>query len=89
MSTSQSEVVALLLPEGEKGHLARPEHQATLLIRRPDGQFELERVDARLALARRAANTGCFRQGKPIIDPRTRQVMGYEMEEIPLGFATA
>jgi hypothetical protein len=89
MNASQSEVVALLLPEGEKGHLARPEHQATLLVRRPDGQFELEQVDARLALARRAANTGCFRQGKPIIDPLTRQVMGYEMEEIPLGFATA
>jgi hypothetical protein len=89
MSTNQSEVIALLMPEGEKEHLAHPEHFATLLVRRPDGRFQLERVDARLAMARRAANTGCFRQGKPIIDPTTRQVMGYEMEEIPLGFATA
>jgi hypothetical protein len=24
--------------------------------------------------------TGCFRRGKPIIDPVTREVMGYEME---------
>ena len=89
MGTNQSEVIALLMPEGEKEHLAHPEHFATLLVRRPDGRFQLERVDARLAMARRAANTGCFRQGKPIIDPTTREVMGYEMEEIPLGFATA
>ena len=89
MSTNQSEVVALLLPEGEREHAAHPEHRATLLIRRPNGEFALEQVDARLALARRAVNTGCFRKGRPIIDPMTRQVMGYEMEEISLGFATA
>ncbi len=89
MSTNQSEVVALLLPEGEKEHLAHPGHSATLLIRRPDGQFALEQVDARMALARRAANTGCFRKGRPIIDPMTRQVMGYEMEEISFALATA
>lgn len=76
----QSEVVALLLPEGEEEHLANPEHPATLLVRKPDGQFALEKVDARLALAKRAANTGCFRRGQAIIDPTTRQVMGYEME---------
>lgn len=89
MSANQSEVVALLLPEGELEHLAHPEHYATLLVRRPNGQFALEQVDARLALARRAADTGCFRKGRPIIDPMTRQVMGYEMEEVSLGLATA
>lgn len=85
----QSEVVALLLPEGESEHAAHPEHPATLLVRKADGQFALEQVDARLALARRAVNTGCFRRGKPIIDPMTRQVMGYEMEEIPFAPACA
>jgi hypothetical protein len=89
MSSNQSEVVALLLPEGESEHVAHPEHQATLLIRRPNGEFALEQVDARLALAKRAANTGCFRKGRPIIDPTTRQVMGYEMEEVSFALAMA
>jgi hypothetical protein len=89
MSSNQSEVVALLLPEGEAEHAAHPEHRATLLIRRPNGEFALEQVDARLALAKRAANTGCFRKGQPIIDPLTRQVMGYEMEEVSLALAMA
>ena len=78
----QSEVVALLLPESEDGVPAHPGHPATLVVRKPDGQFVLEQIDARLAFARRAVNTGCFRKGKPILDPSTRQVMGYEMEEI-------
>jgi hypothetical protein len=89
MSTGKSEIVALLLPEGEEEHLAHPEHCATLLVRRADGQFALEQIDARVALARRAANTGCFRKGKPIVDPTTRQVMGYEMEEISLALSVA
>jgi hypothetical protein len=89
MSSNQSEVVALLLPEGESEHAAHPEHHATLLIRRPNGEFALEQVDARLALAKRAANTGCFRKGRPIIDPTTRQVMGYEMEEVSFALAMA
>jgi hypothetical protein len=89
MSSNQSEVVALLLPEGEPEHAAHPEYHATLLIRRPNGEFALEQVDARLALAKRAANTGCFRKGRPIIDPTTRQVMGYEMEEFSLALAMA
>jgi len=89
ITSGKSEIVALLLPEGEREHLAHPEHRATLLVRRADGQFALEQVDARVALARRVASTGCFRQGKPIVDPVTRQVMGYEMEEIPLALSVA
>src|SRR5262245_22697035 len=89
MSTGKSEIVPLLLPEGEEDDLAHPEHRATLLVRRADGQFALEQIDARVALARRAANTGCFRKGKPILDPATRQVMGYEMEEISLALSVA
>ena len=85
----QSEVVALLLPEGEQGHLANPEHPATLLVRKADGQFALEQIDARLAFARRAVNTGCFRKGRPIVDPVSREVMGYEMEEISYRLAPA
>jgi hypothetical protein len=45
----QSKIVALLAPEGSL--------EATLLVRRADGQFALERIDARVASAARTANS--------------------------------
>jgi hypothetical protein len=33
-----------------------------------------------MPFAEQVVTTGCFRRGKPIIDPTTREVMGYEME---------
>jgi hypothetical protein len=43
----QSVVIAMLMPAGSPG--------AALLVRRSDGQFALERIDARVACAARAA----------------------------------
>jgi hypothetical protein len=43
----QSVLVAMLMPEGSSG--------AALLVRRADGQFAIERIDARMASAARAA----------------------------------
>jgi hypothetical protein len=43
----QSEIIAMLMPEGSPG--------AALLVRRADGQFAFERIDARVAFAARAA----------------------------------
>jgi len=43
----QSKIIALLAPEGCL--------QAALLVRRGDGQFALERIDARVAAAARLA----------------------------------
>jgi hypothetical protein len=43
----QSKVVAMLMPAEAPG--------AALLVRRSDGQFAFERVDARVAFAARAA----------------------------------
>jgi hypothetical protein len=43
----QSTIIALLAPEGSL--------EATLLVRRGDGQFALERIDARVAQAARMA----------------------------------
>lgn len=45
----QSKIVALLAPEGSL--------EATLLVRRADGQFALERIDARVASAARLAGS--------------------------------
>ena len=68
----QSQIIALLLPQGCR--------TATLLVRRGDGQFALEGIDARVASATRVAATW-FRQGLPIVDPSTWVVVGYEVRE--------
>jgi hypothetical protein len=70
----QSQVIALLVPQGCR--------KATLLVRRGDGQFALEGIDARVASATRVAATW-FRQGSPIVDPSTSTVVGYEVTEVP------
>jgi hypothetical protein len=70
----QSQIVALLVPRGSR--------QATLLVRRGDGQFALQGIDARVASATRVAATW-FRQGAPIVDPVTSTVVGYEVAETP------
>ncbi len=69
----QSHVIALLVPEGS--------HKATLLVRRGDGQFALEGIDARVAAATRVA-ASWFRQGPAIVDPTTSAVVGYEVTEV-------
>jgi hypothetical protein len=69
----QSQIIALLVPEGSR--------QATLLVRRGNGQFALEGIDARVAAATRVA-ASWFRQGSPIVDPATSAVVGYEVAEI-------
>jgi hypothetical protein len=69
----QSQVIALLVPEGSR--------KATLLVRRGDGQFALERIDARVASATRVA-ASWFRQGPAIVDPATSAVVGYEVTEV-------
>jgi hypothetical protein len=71
---SQSQIVALLVPQGSR--------KATLLVRRANGQFALQGIDARVASATRIAATW-FRQGSPIVDPVTSAVVGYEVEELP------
>jgi hypothetical protein len=43
----QSTVIAMLVPENER--------RATMLVRRANGQFAFERIDARLATAARVA----------------------------------
>jgi hypothetical protein len=72
--SSQSQIVALLVPQGSR--------KAILLVRRGDGQFALEGIDARVASATRVA-ASWFRQGSPIIDPDTSAVVGYEVSDIP------
>jgi hypothetical protein len=78
---AKAEVIAMLMPDGEATD--RMQRMATLLVRNPDGQMSLQTVSADSTLGQYAMSTGCFHKGAPIVDPVTREVLGYEMEMIP------
>jgi hypothetical protein len=80
------EIIALVLGDGaerrwQAGRLGRG---AQCLVRRADGRIELEPVESEEEFERTARITGCFRRGTPIHDPLTNEVIGYEMEQVPL-----
>ena len=83
---ADSEVIALLLPERtpRRGAISLSDRArgAQRLVRSPDGRIVLEDVESEEDFERTARITGCFRRGKPIRDPGTREVIGYEMEEV-------
>jgi hypothetical protein len=85
------EIIALVLADAQDrrwsaGQLGRG---AQRLVRRADGQVVLEPVETEEEFERVARTTGCFRRGKPIHDPHTHEVIGYEMEQVPLLRAAA
>ena|SRR5688572_8295853 len=88
--TDSVEIIALVLGDPQErrwrpGQLGRGAQQ---LVRRPDGRVSLEPVASEEEFERAARTTGCFRRGKPIHDPHTHEVIGYEMEQVPLLRAT-
>jgi hypothetical protein len=66
----QSVLIAMLMPEGSPG--------AALLVRRADGQFAIERIDARVASAARAA-ARWSRKGAAAADSAASQLFELEM----------
>jgi len=66
----QSEIIAMLMPEGSPA--------ATLLVRRADGQFFFERVDARVAQAARVA-ASWSRRGSPGSQKSASALIGREL----------
>ncbi|HLF10062.1 MAG TPA: hypothetical protein VJA26_02515 [Gammaproteobacteria bacterium] len=85
------EVIALVLGESNDGHWHAGQFGkgAQRLVKRLDGRVTLEAVESQEEFDRTARTTGCFRRGKPIRDPETREVIGYEMEEVPILRAAA
>lgn len=81
-SGPQPEIIAVVLPDGTPEVLgALRDFVATgtmLLVRHADGRMALEPARRELAVEQTAA--GCFSKRKPILDPVSREVMGYEME---------
>lgn len=86
-----AKVIALLMPDSmshddtSELDLNQATAQPTALIRDADGKMKLEVVESAAQdrdFADQMRDTGCFRRGKPIVDPVTRQVVGYELEMI-------
>lgn len=80
------ETIALLLGEagGERWQPRSFVAGAQRLVRGADGRVRLEAIASAEEFDATARTTGCFRRGKPIHDPYTREVIGYEMEEVPV-----
>jgi hypothetical protein len=79
----QSEVIALLFPEthpSTEGHAP----VVTALLRDAQGLMELRHLRPDKALLRAARLAGRLNSGKPIIDPHTREVIGWEIEPMAL-----
>lgn len=70
------QVIALLPPED------RPDGRfiSKALVRLADGRMAIEEL--RGELARDLGELARFRRSNPIIDPSTREVIGYEMEQV-------
>jgi hypothetical protein len=84
------EIIALVLEDSnEHWHANQLGEGAQRLVRRADGRVTLEPVESLEEFERTVRTTGCFRRGKPIRDPGTQEVIGYEMEQVPLLRAAA
>lgn len=56
--------------------------KAQVLIREENGSIALQSTQLDSAFGQFAIQTGAFRRAQPIIDPLTRETLGYEMEQI-------
>ena len=77
-----SEIIAVVLPDGSPAPASvLDEHVVTgtmLVVRYADGRMALEPVKS-AALLRRSADAQPARR-RPILDPESHEVMGYELE---------
>jgi hypothetical protein len=74
---SPEEVLALLFPEPAKG--GQPAQLATAFVRDPQGGLMLQSVVPSRTLLKHALVAGRANDGTPIVDPVTREVIGYEL----------
>lgn len=77
------EVIALLFPEPARTREG-PVQAVLALVRDEQGFIEVKSLRPDVALIKRARLTGRVNCGKPILDPITREVMGYEIAPIVL-----
>lgn len=75
-----TEVIAVLVA----GYDDDGTERATVILRDSNGNVTMKQMSAEDGLAKRAASCDRFRRGKPIVDPASRQVVGYELERVTL-----
>lgn len=83
---SAKQVIAILPNDDEASFNIRHDdflrNGATALVRDEHGRVSLQTITPDCSFMDQVMTTGCFRRGKPILDPVSRQVMGYEMEMV-------
>ena len=79
VSKMAAEVIALLFPDPGQSR-DDPTQSVTALVRDAEGPVELRSLVADTGIMRSARLAGRFNCGKPIVDPVTREVIGYEIE---------
>lgn len=76
--SEEKQVIGLLPAEGDTGRASK----AKALVRLADGRMAVEDLGAETKKVCRSLVR--FRPGRPILDPDTREVIGYEMEQVSL-----
>jgi hypothetical protein len=64
------------------GWLLVDDDRAQVLVREEDGHLSQQAASPEATLGQHAIQTGVFRRGNPIVDPVTRETLGYEMEPV-------
>ena len=75
-----NEVIAVLVA----GYDEEGAERATVILRDSHGNVSMKQMPAADRMVQHAADTDRFRRGKPIIDPQSREIVGYELERIAL-----
>jgi hypothetical protein len=76
-TNTPEEVLALLFPEPASA--GNPSSSVTAFIRDPQGGLMLTSVVPSRNLLEAARVTGRWNSGTPILDPQTREIIGYEL----------
>jgi hypothetical protein len=73
-------VIAVLMPKGKRRKTTTASDGVQALIRREDGEVVLQDIQDTGVF--RDEDIARFRRATEILDPETREVIGYEMEPI-------
>ena len=73
-------VIAVLMPKGHPTNDVKSKRGVQALIRREDGEVVLQ--DFQDTGVFRGADIARFQRATEILDPETREVIGYEMEPV-------
>ena len=76
----ETEVFAVLVAGYDDNGAGR----ATVILRDAAGNVTMKQMPAQDGMAQRASDTDRFRRGKAILDPVSREVVGYQLERVAI-----